>query len=76
MAKAIQEFFHNCKDEDLLLFHFSGHGVKSETGVEMLANSQTTPDDVDTGFAFTDLISKINGSKSKKIGLIIDCCYS
>ena len=80
MEDAIYQLFANCSRDDLLLFYFSGHGVKDERGQLYLANCNTRKDNgqlVDsTAVATTYLQNKINSSKSQRQVIILDCCFS
>ena len=80
MESAIYELFANRSKDDLLLFYFSGHGVRDERGQLYLANCNTRKDNgqlVDpTAVAATYLQNKINRSKSQRQVIILDCCFS
>ncbi len=80
MEDAIYHLFANRAKDDLLLFYFSGHGVKDERGQLYLANCNTRKDNgqlVDsTAVATTYLQNKINSSKSQRQVIILDCCFS
>lgn len=80
MEDAIYQLFANRSRDDLLLFYFSGHGVRDERGQLYLANCNTRKDNgqlVDsTAVAATYLQNKINSSKSQRQVIILDCCFS
>ncbi len=80
MEDAIYQLFASRSKEDLLLFYFSGHGVKDDRGQLYLANCNTRKDNgqlVDsTAVATTYLQNKINSSKSQRQVIILDCCFS
>ena len=78
--EAIYELFADRNKDDVLLFYFSGHGVKSREGNLFLATPQTrkgqrgiiTPTAVGASF----LQSQMNDSFSERLVVILDCCYS
>jgi formylglycine-generating enzyme required for sulfatase activity/uncharacterized caspase-like protein len=80
MEDQIYRLFANRSRDDLLLFYFSGHGVKDDRGQLYLANCNTRKDNgqlVDsTAVATTYLQNKINSSKSQRQVIILDCCFS
>jgi formylglycine-generating enzyme required for sulfatase activity len=80
MEDEIYQLFANRSRDDLLLFYFSGHGVRDERGQLYLANCNTRKDNgqlVDsTAVATTYLQNKINSSKSQRQVIILDCCFS
>ncbi|MEB3190701.1 MAG: caspase family protein [Snowella sp.] len=80
MEDAIYQLFASRSKEDLLLFYFSGHGVRDDRGQLYLANCNTRKDNgqlVDsTAVAATYLQNKINSSKSQRQVIILDCCFS
>jgi hypothetical protein len=80
MEDQIYRLFANRSRDDLLLFYFSGHGVRDDRGQLYLANCNTRKDNgqlVDsTAVAATYLQTKINSSKSQRQVIILDCCFS
>ena len=80
MEDQVYRLFANRSKDDLLLFYFSGHGVRDERGQLYLANCNTRKDNgqlVDsTAVAATYLQNKINSSKSQRQVIILDCCFS
>jgi formylglycine-generating enzyme required for sulfatase activity len=80
MEDRIYHLFANRSKDDLLLFYFSGHGVRDDRGQLYLANCNTRKDSgqlVDsTAVAATYLQNKINSSKSQRQVIILDCCFS
>ncbi|MBD2603515.1 SUMF1/EgtB/PvdO family nonheme iron enzyme [Scytonema hofmannii FACHB-248] len=77
---AIFNLFHNRQKDDLLLFYFSGHGIKDERGklylstctTKKLNNKLVTPSAV----AASVLHDNMNDSRSQRIVIILDCCFS
>jgi uncharacterized protein YjbI with pentapeptide repeats len=79
LRKVILDFFitDTVEEDDTLLFYFSGHGVLDSDGDGYLCSSDIDPDSpIRKGFAFDDLTNIMNKSRSKKIVLLLDCCYS
>jgi uncharacterized caspase-like protein len=79
MRKTILEFFENddIKPKDTLFFYFSGHGIPDGYGKHYLA-----PSNIDKnkpkhkGISFYDLEDSIEQSKSNRIIVVLDCCFS
>ena len=80
MRDAIVDFFQNedVKPEDMLLFYYSGHGIRE--GI----NTYLSPSEIDPklpikrGFSFKDLRTVIEDPRSvsgRKV-VILDCCHS
>jgi len=79
MHDAIIDFFRdqNIKSTDTLLMYFSGHGIPDGRGDHYLATSEIDPYVPEKrGFRFDDLNGYMDKSISKKIVLMLDCCYS
>ena len=82
IEEAIYYLFANRQKNDLLLFYFSGHGVKDELGNLYLATSTTRKDPgrnklvKPTAVAARVLHENMNESCSKRQVVILDCCFS
>jgi formylglycine-generating enzyme required for sulfatase activity len=80
MEEAIYRLFANRQKEDLLLFYFSGHGVKDESGRLYLSTRVTRKDKgrlvKPSAVAASVLHENLNESKSQRQVLILDCCFS
>ena len=80
IEKAIYELFANRNNDDLLLFYFSGHGVKDEDGDLFLATRETSKDQQVikdyTAVAASYLQTRMNKSYSERLVVILDCCFS
>ncbi|NET28995.1 GUN4 domain-containing protein [Okeania sp. SIO1I7] len=80
IEEAIYDLFADRNKDDVLLFYFSGHGVKSREGNLFLATPQTrkgqrgivTP----TAVGASVLQGQMNDSYSQRLVVILDCCYS
>lgn len=75
--EAIEEFFADRKPDDLLLLHFSGHGVKDEEGELYFATAATKLNRLGATAVSADFVNKrMNRSRSRRIVLLLDCCYA
>jgi len=65
------------RPEDLLLVHFSCHGVKDASGELYFAASDTEKDLLEaTCIESKWLNDRLNRCRSKRIVVLLDCCYS
>ena len=72
----IEDFFTSARPEDLLLLHFSCHGLKSESGELFLAAVNTRPDRLASTAIAADFLQRLmRNSRSRAIILLLDCCY-
>jgi uncharacterized caspase-like protein len=80
MEEAIYRLFANRHKDDLLLFYFSGHGIKDEQNKLYLATRTTHKDNgrlfKPSAVAATTLHESINDSRSQRQVIILDCCFS
>ena len=81
MQLAIDQLFANRTSEDLLLFYFSGHGVKDYKRKFYLTTTETLKDKQriivpPTAVAASYLQSQMTDSRSERQVVILDCCYS
>ncbi len=73
---AIEEFFADRRPEDLLLLHFSCHGLKSAAGELFLAVRDTRPTRLASTAIAADFVSgQMADSRAQRIALFLDCCY-
>src|SRR5690606_37461249 len=54
----IEDVFADSRPDDLLLLHFSGHGVKSDTGELFVAARNTRPDRLASTAVSADFIQR------------------
>lgn len=77
---AIYELFTNRQKDDLLLFYFSGHGIKDDKGNLYFATRDTRKDNgklvKPSAVAARTLHENINDSRSQRQIIILDCCFS
>jgi formylglycine-generating enzyme required for sulfatase activity len=81
MREAIYELFADRTKEDLLLFYFSGHGIKDfNTGRLYLSTRATRQNNGElfkpSAIEANLLHESINASKSQRQVIILDCCFS
>jgi len=77
VREAIDEFFEQKKPDDLLVLYFSGHGVRDEVGSLYLAVKNTNRYRLRSTAIKSDFIKEaMDGSRSKRQVLILDCCNS
>lgn len=74
---AVDEFFADRRPDDLLLVHFSCHGVKDEDGDLYFATSNTMLRRLGATAVGADFVNRcISRSRSRRIVLLLDCCYA
>ena len=77
LTRMIARFFANRSPRDLLLLHFSCHGVKDEDGELYLAAADTDLDLLSaTGISAAWLNDRINRTRSRRTVVLLDCCFS
>jgi sigma-B regulation protein RsbU (phosphoserine phosphatase) len=77
ISRILERFFRNREREDLLLVHFSGHGIKDINGRLFLAVRDTNPEELNSSsIPARFLREQIDQCRSQKIFLILDCCYA
>ena len=77
LRRRLARFFANRHPDDLLLVHFSCHGVKDDSGELYLAAMDTDSDVLAaTGVASGWLNDQIGRCRSKRIVVLLDCCFS
>jgi hypothetical protein len=77
VTRAIERFFRNRRRDDLLLLHFSGHGVLDINGRLHLAVTDTSLDELNSSSIPARFVSEqMDATKSSRIILMLDCCHS
>lgn len=72
----IEDFLAESRPDDLLLLHFSCHGLKSESGDLFLAARDTRPNRLGSTAISADFVQRcMRASRSRSIVLLLDCCY-
>jgi hypothetical protein len=77
VALAVEDFFADRQPDDLLLVHFSCHGIKDEDGELYLAMADTLLRRLaSTALAANFVNQRMTRSRSKRVVLLLDCCYA
>ncbi|HEY3260548.1 MAG TPA: caspase family protein [Pseudonocardiaceae bacterium] len=73
---AVEDFFADRAPQDLLLLHFSGHGLKNAAGELFLAVADTRPTRLASTAVAADFVNRqMADSRAQRIALFLDCCY-
>ncbi|HEY3511254.1 MAG TPA: caspase family protein, partial [Kribbella sp.] len=73
---AVEDFFADRVPEDLLLLHFSCHGLKNASGELYLAVADTRPSRLASTAVAADFVNRqMADSRAQRIALFLDCCY-
>jgi hypothetical protein len=74
---AVEEFFADRQPGDLLLVHFSGHGVKNQDGELYFAAPNTVLGRLGATAVAAEFVSRqMSRSRSRRVVLLLDCCYA
>jgi outer membrane protein assembly factor BamB len=74
---AVEEFFADRQPGDLLLLHFSGHGIKDQDGELYFAAPNTVLGRLGATAVSADFVSRrMSRSRSRRVVLLLDCCYA
>jgi uncharacterized caspase-like protein len=77
LRRTLESFFTDRARDDLLLVHFSGHGLKDDDGQLYLAAADTEIDRLlSTGVDASWVNRLMNKCRSEKIALFLDCCFA
>jgi Caspase domain len=72
----IEDLFAEARADDVLLLHFSGHGLKGEAGDLFFAARNTRPDRLASTAVPADFVQRcIRSTASRSVVLLLDCCY-
>ncbi len=72
----IEELFLESLPDDVLLLHFSGHGLKNQSGELFFAATNTRPKLLGSTAVSADFVQRcMRASRSRSIVLLLDCCY-
>ena len=76
VQERIEELLLEARPEDVLLLHFSCHGLKSESGELFFAARNTRPNRLGSTAIAADFVQRcMRASRSRSIVLLLDCCY-
>jgi hypothetical protein len=77
LRRKLSEFFANRSRDDLLLVHFSCHGLKDDDGNLYFATPETEIEHLDSSAVPSEFVNRqMRKSRSRRIALFLDCCYS
>jgi hypothetical protein len=77
LKEAIEDFFTGKKPDDMLVFYFSGHGVRDESGLLYLAVKNTNRSKLRSTAVEAEFVSHLmDQSRSRRQVIILDCCNS
>ncbi|MGI9009115.1 MAG: caspase family protein [Streptosporangiaceae bacterium] len=77
VSLAVEEFFADRTADDLLLLHFSCHGVKDEDGELYFAMANTVLRRLAATAVPADFVNRrMTRSRSRRVVLLLDCCYA
>ncbi|HEY6594774.1 MAG TPA: caspase family protein [Asanoa sp.] len=72
----IEDLFSDARPDDVLLVHFSCHGLKSESGELFFAAANTRPNRLGSTAVAAGFVQRcMHASRSRSIVLLLDCCY-
>jgi hypothetical protein len=75
--EAVEEFFADRTPDDLLLLHFSCHGIKDESGELYFATSNTKLRLLGATAVAAEFVNRcMSRSRSRRVVLLLDCCYA
>jgi hypothetical protein len=76
ISSQIEGLFLESRPDDVLLLHFSCHGLKSDSGELFFAACNTRPDRLGSTTIPADFVQRcMRSSRSRSIVLLLDCCY-
>jgi hypothetical protein len=74
---AVEEFFADRRPDDLLLLHISCHGVKDEGGELYFATANTRLRRLAATAVAAEFVNRrMSRSRSRRVVLLLDCCYA
>jgi hypothetical protein len=72
----VEDLLSEGRPDDVLLLHFSCHGLKSESGELFFAARNTRPNRLASTALSADFVQRcMRASRSRSIVLLLDCCY-
>ncbi len=72
----IEDLFADARADDVLLLHFSGHGLKNDRGELFFAARTTRPDRLASSAVPADFVQRcLAATPSRSVVLLLDCCY-
>ena len=76
IGQRVEALLADAKLDDLIVLHFSCHGIKDDTGELYLAATNTRPNLLATTAVEAALVNRlVRRSRSQRIVLLLDCCF-
>ncbi|SNY50261.1 caspase family protein [Paractinoplanes atraurantiacus] len=76
IQERIEDLFADSRPDDVLLLHFSCHGLKGESGELFFATTNTRPNRLGSTAVSADFVQRcMRASRSRSVVLLLDCCY-
>jgi hypothetical protein len=73
----VEEFFADRRPDDLLVVHFSCHGIKDEDGELYFAMANTLLGRLGATAVAAEFVNRrMSRSRSRRVVLLLDCCYA
>ncbi|MEU6427219.1 caspase family protein [Microbispora sp. NPDC046973] len=77
VSEMVEEFFTDRSPDDVLLLHFSCHGVKDDNGELYFATPTTKLNRLGATAVSAEFVSRrMSRSRSRRMILLLDCCYA
>ncbi|KAB8181982.1 caspase, EACC1-associated type [Microbispora catharanthi] len=77
VSEMVEEFFTDRAADDVLLLHFSCHGVKDDNGELYFATPTTKLNRLGATAVSAEFVSRrMSRSRSRRMILLLDCCYA
>ncbi|MEU8176897.1 caspase family protein [Microbispora hainanensis] len=77
VGEMVEEFFADRSPDDVLLLHFSCHGVKDDNGELFFATPTTKLNRLGATAVSAEFVSRrMSRSRSRRMILLLDCCYA
>jgi hypothetical protein len=76
IGQRVEAMLAEAKLDDLIVLHFSCHGIKDDSGELYLAATNTKPNLLATTAVEAALVNRlVRRSRSQRIVLLLDCCF-
>jgi ABC-type transport system involved in multi-copper enzyme maturation permease subunit len=76
IRRLVEDLFLESRPDDMLLLHFSGHGLKNDSGELFFAGSDTRPDRLGSTAVPAEFVHQsMHAARSRSVVLLLDCCY-
>ncbi len=77
IARSVAELFRDRRPDDLLLLHFSCHGLKDDSGELYFAATDTSLDLLEATAVSSSTVNRaMDRSRAGRVLLLLDCCYA